>query len=245
MYVRFKVYVCVGVCACVCVLRVCGVFPKGFVQVLSHGFPDRVFPLLPVEEYLKVRYIQLFQLFGRGVVQRRLSVVHTYTHIHFKSNIHIYTPTSNTHFSSVYIHIPTRAYLSLDLGPPPYETRWFKQTLDHFNFDTRPLTWKQRYLLSDRFWTGSYAGKWWVFKRDVFVACMVEWWNGGREFHRTGVREKRAPLYVLSLKISVCGWTLRRLACLVTALKSNKYIHAYIQVIVRDLSSSTQEMSPR
>jgi hypothetical protein len=32
---------------------------------------------------------------------------------------------------------------------PGYKTYWYPQTLDHFNFETSPQTWQQRYLIND------------------------------------------------------------------------------------------------
>lgn len=37
---------------------------------------------------------------------------------------------------------------------PAFETKWFDQTLDHFNFETQPMTYKQRYLVYDGAWDG-------------------------------------------------------------------------------------------
>ncbi|ELR11692.1 prolylcarboxypeptidase isoform 2 preproprotein [Acanthamoeba castellanii str. Neff] len=42
--------------------------------------------------------------------------------------------------------------------PPTYRTLYFDQTLDHFNFATQPATYKQRFLLADEYWRGSYPG---------------------------------------------------------------------------------------
>jgi hypothetical protein len=42
--------------------------------------------------------------------------------------------------------------------PPTYRTLYFNQTLDHFNFATQPATYKQRFLLADEYWRGSYPG---------------------------------------------------------------------------------------
>jgi hypothetical protein len=48
---------------------------------------------------------------------------------------------------------------SLGLPPPPvYRTLYFDQTLDHFNFATKPATYKQRFLFADDYWRGSYPG---------------------------------------------------------------------------------------
>jgi hypothetical protein len=33
-------------------------------------------------------------------------------------------------------------------GIPPFEEKWFTQTLDHFNFHTVPDTFQQRYLMT-------------------------------------------------------------------------------------------------
>jgi len=33
---------------------------------------------------------------------------------------------------------------------PSYQTKWYLQTLDHFNFNTQPLTFYQRYLINGK-----------------------------------------------------------------------------------------------
>ena len=38
--------------------------------------------------------------------------------------------------------------LSSDPKPPPYETYFYNQTFDHFNFMTTPKTYQERYLVS-------------------------------------------------------------------------------------------------
>ncbi|ELR16807.1 lysosomal ProX carboxypeptidase [Acanthamoeba castellanii str. Neff] len=43
-------------------------------------------------------------------------------------------------------------------APPVYRTLYFDQTLDHFNFATKPATYKQRFLMADDYWRGSYPG---------------------------------------------------------------------------------------
>jgi hypothetical protein len=48
---------------------------------------------------------------------------------------------------------------SFGLPPAPvYRTLYFDQTLDHFNFATKPATYKQRFLMADDYWRGSYPG---------------------------------------------------------------------------------------
>jgi lysosomal Pro-X carboxypeptidase len=55
--------------------------------------------------------------------------------------------------------------------PSPYETRWFTQPRDHFNYlnpsfaDGRPFTFEQRYLYIDRHWAGAPAP-------IIFVTCV-------------------------------------------------------------------------
>jgi hypothetical protein len=38
-----------------------------------------------------------------------------------------------------------------DPALPPYSQQWFTQTLDHYNFATRPLNFQQRYLVVGAF----------------------------------------------------------------------------------------------
>jgi hypothetical protein len=45
----------------------------------------------------------------------------------------------------------TFVVLSFGAIPTP-QTRWFNQHLDHFNFQTDPQTFQQRYLYLDTFW---------------------------------------------------------------------------------------------
>ncbi|KAL0489917.1 lysosomal Pro-X carboxypeptidase Prcp [Acrasis kona] len=54
-------------------------------------------------------------------------------------------------FSQAILHRPTNLpYISNNA--PPYQTIWFDQVLDHFNFATTPSTFKQRYLINDQHW---------------------------------------------------------------------------------------------
>jgi len=56
--------------------------------------------------------------------------------------------------------------LARELGKPKdygestnYTVNWYVQTLDHFNFNTQPLTYKQRYLVNDQFWSAPINGQ--------------------------------------------------------------------------------------
>eukprot|EP01113_Clastostelium_recurvatum_P016817 TRINITY_DN1972_c0_g1_i6.p1 TRINITY_DN1972_c0_g1~~TRINITY_DN1972_c0_g1_i6.p1 ORF type:complete len:512 (+),score=108.88 TRINITY_DN1972_c0_g1_i6:41-1537(+) len=48
--------------------------------------------------------------------------------------------------------LPHKTRGSSDGDAEPYKTYWYDQTLDHFNFNTQPATYKQRYLVMDTFW---------------------------------------------------------------------------------------------
>lgn len=39
------------------------------------------------------------------------------------------------------------------VGIPAYEVHWFDQTVDHFNLQTQPATFRQRYLTNDAYWS--------------------------------------------------------------------------------------------
>jgi lysosomal Pro-X carboxypeptidase len=47
--------------------------------------------------------------------------------------------------------VPTQERNSNDI--PPFETKWYTQTLDHFNWATTPATYNQRYLVNERYWS--------------------------------------------------------------------------------------------
>lgn len=42
------------------------------------------------------------------------------------------------------------SFYSFILDVPSYQTKWYLQTLDHFNFNTQPLTFYQRYLVNGK-----------------------------------------------------------------------------------------------
>lgn len=54
---------------------------------------------------------------------------------------------------SVAASAPGRSTAAPGVPIPPYTTHWFNQTLDHFNSETRPRHFLQRYLISDQHWS--------------------------------------------------------------------------------------------
>eukprot|EP01121_Diplochlamys_sp_Union-15-3_P013991 TRINITY_DN4423_c0_g1_i2.p1 TRINITY_DN4423_c0_g1~~TRINITY_DN4423_c0_g1_i2.p1 ORF type:complete len:338 (-),score=41.34 TRINITY_DN4423_c0_g1_i2:79-1092(-) len=49
-------------------------------------------------------------------------------------------------------------FFSLHYCVPPYTQLWFDQTVDHFNLETQPQTFKQRYLVYDKVWNRTDDG---------------------------------------------------------------------------------------
>ncbi len=52
-------------------------------------------------------------------------------------------------------------------SPPPFEELWFDQNVDHFNLETTPDTFKQRYLVHDSYW-GTKSSMWGGQKGPIF-----------------------------------------------------------------------------
>lgn len=48
--------------------------------------------------------------------------------------------------------LPLHSHAPASDGHYPWREAWYDQQLDHFSFSTAPRTWKQRYLISDKYW---------------------------------------------------------------------------------------------
>eukprot|EP01120_Amphizonella_sp_Union-15-10_P008998 TRINITY_DN3325_c0_g2_i1.p1 TRINITY_DN3325_c0_g2~~TRINITY_DN3325_c0_g2_i1.p1 ORF type:complete len:481 (+),score=63.13 TRINITY_DN3325_c0_g2_i1:20-1462(+) len=58
---------------------------------------------------------------------------------------------------------------------PPYAVHWFNQTLDHFNFQTQPQTFSQRYLVWDKVWNKQANGP--IFFYTGNEGDIVSFWD--------------------------------------------------------------------